>query len=92
MLAWASLSSRRCQRTVPHVAAWKLSRSTSTATSSIAELLYRSSDKSSDVEAVTVHGFVRSVRRQKRIAFAAIGDGSSLAPLQLVLKPEQAEE
>ncbi|KAF1817653.1 asparaginyl-tRNA synthetase [Eremomyces bilateralis CBS 781.70] len=41
---------------------------------------------------VTIHGFVRSVRRQKRIAFAAIGDGSSLEPLQVVLQPEHAEE
>jgi aspartyl/asparaginyl-tRNA synthetase len=40
---------------------------------------------------VTVNGFVRSVRRQKRTAFAAIGDGSSLKSLQAVLTPEQAD-
>ena len=39
---------------------------------------------------ITVNGFVRSLRKQKRVAFAAIGDGSSLEPLQAVLSPEQA--
>lgn len=43
-------------------------------------------------ESVTVHGWVRSVRKQKRIAFAALGDGSSLESLQAVLKPDQAAE
>jgi len=33
---------------------------------------------------------VRSVRKQKRVAFAAIGDGSTTGSLQAVLKPEQA--
>ncbi|KAL1613733.1 asparaginyl-tRNA synthetase [Diplodia seriata] len=42
-------------------------------------------------ERVCVDGWVRSVRKQKRIAFAAVGDGSSLAPLQVVFDdPEQA--
>ncbi|KKY20128.1 putative asparaginyl-trna synthetase [Diplodia seriata] len=42
-------------------------------------------------ERVCVNGWVRSVRKQKRIAFAAVGDGSSLAPLQVVFDdPEQA--
>jgi len=41
---------------------------------------------------VEVSGWVRSVRKQKRIAFAALGDGSVLDPLQAVLKPEQAAE
>ncbi|KAF2501794.1 mitochondrial carrier [Lophium mytilinum] len=40
---------------------------------------------------ITVNGFIRTVRKQKRVAFAAIGDGSSLQPLQAVLSPEQAE-
>lgn len=39
---------------------------------------------------VVVNGFVRSIRKQKRVAFAAIGDGTTLEPLQAVLKPEQA--
>jgi aspartyl/asparaginyl-tRNA synthetase len=45
-----------------------------------------------DEAAVTVHGFVQSVRKQKKIAFAALSDGSSLEPLQAVLQPEQAEK
>jgi asparaginyl-tRNA synthetase len=39
---------------------------------------------------VTLDGFVRTVRKQKRVAFAAIGDGTSLDAVQAVLKPEQA--
>ncbi|EMD00190.1 hypothetical protein BAUCODRAFT_102597 [Baudoinia panamericana UAMH 10762] len=35
-----------------------------------------------------VYGWVRSVRRQKKIAFAAVGDGSTIESLQAVLKPE----
>lgn len=34
---------------------------------------------------------MRSVRKQKKVAFAAIGDGSTLEPLQAVMKPEVAE-
>jgi len=41
-------------------------------------------------ETLTLNGFVRSVRKQKRVAFAAIGDGSSLQTVQVVLTPEQA--
>lgn len=39
-----------------------------------------------------VYGFVRSIRKQKTRAFAAIGDGSSLEPLQALLTPAQAEK
>ncbi|KAF2641408.1 asparaginyl-tRNA synthetase [Massarina eburnea CBS 473.64] len=42
-------------------------------------------------ETLTLNGFVRSVRKQKRVAFAAIGDGSSLQTVQAVLTPEQAD-
>lgn len=40
---------------------------------------------------IRINGFVRTVRKQKRVAFAAVGDGSSLESLQVVLNPEQAE-
>jgi len=43
-----------------------------------------------DQALITVNGFVRSIRKQKRVAFAAIGDGSTLESLQAVLSPEQA--
>ena len=40
---------------------------------------------------VVLHGLIRSVRKQKRVAFAALSDGTTLEPAQVVLKPEQAE-
>ncbi|KAI9881198.1 MAG: asparaginyl-tRNA synthetase [Pleopsidium flavum] len=40
---------------------------------------------------VNVAGTVRTVRKQKRISFAAIGDGSTIQPLQIVLEPVQAQ-
>jgi len=48
-----------------------------------------SSNSLSD-SSVTVNGYVRSLRKQKRVTFAAIGDGSTIDSLQAVLKPEQA--
>jgi len=39
---------------------------------------------------VVAQGWIRSVRRQKQIAFAKVNDGSSLSSLQAVLKPDQA--
>jgi asparaginyl-tRNA synthetase len=44
-----------------------------------------------DVEDSTVNGWIRSLRKQKKVAFAAIQDGSTIDSLQAVLKPEQAE-
>lgn len=38
-----------------------------------------------------VNGYIRSVRKQKHVAFAALGDGSTIEPLQVVLNPRQAE-
>lgn len=45
-----------------------------------------------DAEKVSVTGWVRSVRRQKRVAFAVVGDGSTVDSLQAVLKPEDASK
>ncbi|KAF2087227.1 mitochondrial carrier [Saccharata proteae CBS 121410] len=67
--------------------------------SNIARLLRRPPSTAADTSAsasdpggtVTVNAFVRSVRKQKRIAFAALGDGSTLKSLQVVMKPEQAQ-
>lgn len=39
---------------------------------------------------ITVNGWIRTVRKQKKVAFAAISDGSTFEPLQAVLKPDQA--
>lgn len=41
---------------------------------------------------IKVNGFIRSVRKQKRFAFAEISDGSTVEPLQAILKPAQAAE
>jgi hypothetical protein len=41
---------------------------------------------------VKVNGFIRSVRKQKRFAFAEISDGSTIEPVQAILKPAQAAE
>jgi len=43
-------------------------------------------------ESIAVPGYVQTIRKQKKVAFAAIRDGSSLKPLQAVMKPEHAEE
>ncbi|KAH7095160.1 hypothetical protein FB567DRAFT_430836 [Paraphoma chrysanthemicola] len=66
--------------------------------SSIAELLRPSSAQAfplqpgpSDRESLQINGYIRSVRKQKRIAFAAIGDGSTLQTIQAVLPPQLAE-
>jgi asparaginyl-tRNA synthetase len=62
----------------------------------LAELLRPASPLSSTLpqglETLTIHGYVRSVRKQKRIAFAVIGDGSTLQTVQAVLSPQLAEE
>lgn len=59
---------------------------------SIAALLKRSAEGTAgaEIQSLTLNGFVRSVRKQKRVAFAAVGDGSSLQTVQVVLNPEQA--
>lgn len=52
----------------------------------VAQLLAQNAE-AKDVE---VSGWVRSVRRQKKVGFAAVGDGSTLHSVQAVLKPEDA--
>lgn len=41
---------------------------------------------------IKVKGFIRSVRKQKRFAFAEISDGSTVEALQALLSPSQAAE
>jgi hypothetical protein len=74
------------------VAPWRPTRYTSSLVPSrptIAALLSQSI-RAPDT-ALYIHGFVRSVRQQKRIAFAVLGDGSSLQSIQAVMTPEQAK-
>lgn len=40
---------------------------------------------------VTVHGWIRSVRRMKNVSFVHVADGSTTIPLQAVLTGEQSE-
>ncbi|KAK4056922.1 asparaginyl-tRNA synthetase [Microbotryomycetes sp. JL221] len=40
---------------------------------------------------VTIHGWVKSCRKQKRIAFAVVNDGTTNERLQCVLSPELAQ-
>lgn len=42
-------------------------------------------------EFVEVNGYIQSIRKQKKKAFAAIRDGKSLDTLQAVMTPELAE-
>lgn len=44
-----------------------------------------------EVRDVVVNGFIRSVRSMKARSFVALGDGSSLAPLQAIVPTDQAE-
>ncbi|KAK5942389.1 asparaginyl-tRNA synthetase [Knufia obscura] len=41
---------------------------------------------------VTIAGLVRSIRKQKKVAFAHIEDGSTLAAIQAVFNPETARD
>ncbi|OJD38070.1 asparaginyl-trna synthetase [Diplodia corticola] len=76
---------------VPPLAPVRLLRPTSRAPVRLASSISRLLARPRHGERVCVDGWVRSVRKQKRIAFAAVGDGSSLAPLQVVFDdPEQA--
>ncbi|KAK4143057.1 uncharacterized protein C8A04DRAFT_12670 [Dichotomopilus funicola] len=60
------------------------------ATRSIAELLqWQPKEKADDV---TINGFVRSVRSMKAHQFIALGDGSSLAPLQALVQPDHGSD
>ncbi|KAK4917198.1 asparaginyl-tRNA synthetase, partial [Elasticomyces elasticus] len=49
-------------------------------------------DGSPECQPIKVTGLVRTIRKQKRVAFAHIDDGTTFAPLQAILTPEQAEQ
>lgn len=55
-----------------------------------AQLLHESNKDSFEGQEIKVNGFIRSVRVQKRSAFAEISDGSTIKPLQTYLNPSQA--
>ncbi|OOF96657.1 hypothetical protein ASPCADRAFT_206846 [Aspergillus carbonarius ITEM 5010] len=57
-----------------------------------AQLLESQKGSSWEDQEIKLNGFIRSVRKQKRFAFAEISDGSTVKPLQAILKPSQAAE
>ncbi|KAF2835926.1 mitochondrial carrier [Patellaria atrata CBS 101060] len=71
-------------------------RSSTVTRPNIASLLHPTSSpsttsKPSEGATISINGFIRSVRQQKRVAFAAIGDGTTFEPLQVVMSPFLAE-
>jgi asparaginyl-tRNA synthetase len=60
-----------------------------TGTRPISELLRWKPEEKADH--VVVNGFVRSVRAMKTHRFVALGDGSSLAPLQALVEADHAD-
>jgi hypothetical protein len=86
MKTWRGISHQTLQTT-------KFTRLASTRhkPTSIASLLKSAAESTaSESPEIEVKGYVRTIRKQKRIAFAAIEDGSSLQPVQAVLTPDQA--
>lgn len=67
-----------------------LLRTYNSATPRIATLLNTPST-SSVRKVVTINGYVRSLRKHRKTCFAALGDGSTIEPLQVVLNPEQTK-
>lgn len=78
---------RRCLRAGAHSIARPRYSSSAATNVSVAKLLATPADEAER----EVYGFIRSIRKQKTRAFASIGDGSSLEPLQAMLTPEQAQ-
>lgn len=94
-----SFSGRNAALRAPVHAIWRcrLRYSSTLAPTNIAHILSDSvsslsPDSSLSVSGtLTVNAFVRTVRKQKRVAFVALGDGSTLQTVQAVLTPEQAD-
>lgn len=86
MKTWRGL--RQCTLRSNHFVRWS---STTQKPANIASLLKSSAENIDETSPqIEVNGYVRTIRKQKRIAFAAVGDGSSLQPVQAVLTPDQA--
>ncbi|THW26336.1 asparaginyl-tRNA synthetase [Aureobasidium pullulans] len=86
MKTWRGLNHRTLRAKVPLRLASNFHKP-----ANIASLLKSSTGSTEESSPeIEVNGYVRTIRKQKRIAFAAVGDGSSLQPVQAVLTPEQA--
>lgn len=55
-----------------------------------AKLQQQGTQGSSDPLKVRIQGLVRSIRKQKKVAFANIADGSTYGPVQAVISPDKA--
>lgn len=88
-------SSRFCPRASINRDVIRAYSSSNVAPTTISSLIYPENQPSlsneSDRNPVTVQGFVRSIRKQKNVAFVSLGDGTTLKPLQVVLSPHQVE-
>ena len=60
------------------------------ATQRIATILQASNESTPEDSTLQINGAIRTIRKQKRVAFAEITDGSTIKPLQAVLSPSQA--
>lgn len=72
-----------------NIARPKLVRSYTSRKLRISDLLTRSGISAADNH-IGINGYIRTIRKQKRIAFASVQDGSSIHAVQVVLSPEQA--
>lgn len=82
--------SKYVARSLVQLRSFSISYPTRPSQLSVAKLLGTSPESVDEVK-VNVNGFIRSIRNQKKISFASIGDGSSVQPLQALLTPQQAE-
>lgn len=62
------------------------------AKTSIRTILDPETQKHYEGKSLQVSGFVQTVRKQKKVAFVTIKDGSSFQTLQAVLRPEDGKE
>lgn len=53
--------------------------------------LLQESGRNEDRE-IRLQGLIRNVRKQKKVAFAEVSDGSTIWPVQAILTPEHAAE
>jgi hypothetical protein len=60
--------------------------------SSFAQLNERFKDDTEPAEKVRIQGLVRSIRKQKNVAFVAIRDGTTFDSYQAILHPDKAKE
>jgi len=71
---------------------WLVTQIANGNTLTIRTLLAESSHGQHEESEFEVSGFVQSLRKQKKVVFVAVRDGSCMQTLQAVLRPEQGRE